>query len=115
MTADRDADLPHDRDLINPYQVEGVSVRGVTLGRIGLAAAGVVVVAAGPVDAGSSVAFAADTQVWLGSGPAVAAEMGQQSAPAGYLWPAPPPEPLASPALSALSPPVTPDGPDPRP
>jgi hypothetical protein len=90
--------------LANPYRSGPAGeVRGATLGRLGLAA-GVIAVVVPSVDGGAAVPGA--TEVWIGSGPAVAQEITQRGPTAGYLWPAPPAdeppadEPLvASPAL----------------
>lgn len=85
--------------LVNPYRSDPAGeVRGATLGRLGLAA-GVIAVVVPSVDGGAAVPGV--TEVWIGSGPAVAQEITQRGPTAGYLWPAPPAdEPLvASPAL----------------
>jgi hypothetical protein len=84
------------RGLVNPYRNDGNGeVRGATLGRLGLAA-GVIAVVVPSVD---GAAAAGDvTEVWIGSGPVVAQEIGDHTPTAGYLWPAD--QPLPSPALN---------------
>lgn len=107
MTTPADRDPPKASQFLNPYRAvpEGTELRGSTVGRWGLAA-GVIVIAASPIDPGTAEAadrhgsVTADTQVWLGTGLSVAQETAEQVTTAGYLWPAPPPaDPRASPAL----------------
>ncbi len=84
--------------LLNPYRIAPgePAVRGITLGRVGLAAVGVLVVAAAP----GRLSVNPETEVWIGGSPAVEQEVSAHSMPAGYLWPSPPPAGLeASPAL----------------
>ncbi len=94
--------MTDDDGLLNPYLgTTGVpAVRGMTLSGVGLAAAGVLVVAVGPTGV-ADAPVDPSTEVWIGAGPVVEQEISEHGLPAGYLWPAPPPaEPQGSPALA---------------
>lgn len=94
--------MTDDDGLLNPYLgTTGVpAVRGMTLSGVGLAAAGVLVVAIGPTGAvGAPVN--PSTEVWIGAGSVVEQEISEQSLTAGYLFPAEQPaKPKGSPALA---------------
>lgn len=89
--------------LLNPYlgTPEVPVLRGASLGMVGLAAAGAVVVVSGvPVGeyAGTAAAHHA-TEVWIGASPLMQREVSMHSMPSGYLWPG---EPVAVPDASPV-------------
>jgi hypothetical protein len=91
--------------LVNPYLDAPArpAVRVVTLGRLGLVAAGVLAVAA-PADASANTAAPSEEgsefALVLGDGPEVSASVDEVCMPGGYLLPAPPvADPEGSPAL----------------
>ncbi len=97
--------------LANPYlhSARRPAVWGVTLGRVGLVAAGVLAVAvpcgeAGPdgtPDVAGTVTLTASDAVFVGAADTVQTEIDAACMPAGYLWPTPPCDgPAVSPALA---------------
>lgn len=96
--------------LANPYlsSVRRPAVWGVTLGRVGLAAAGVLAVAVPSGDPGAdgvldaspgAIALSASDDVLVGSSDDVQSEIDAACMPAGYLWPC---VPGAGPAVSPV-------------
>ncbi len=100
--------------LVNPYlsAARRPAVWGVTLGRVGLAAAGVLAVAIPSGELGSdgaqdatgkpgAIALTGSDDVVVGTADDVQSEIDAACRPAGYLWPAAPCDgPAVSPALA---------------